>query len=586
MLKTMERGGRATTEHAVDAHGHWAIGRVHLGLLHPEPQLPAGTNPRTVFHGDLTNRTALASGLNSRQTSAAAVLGDLYVRHGVAAAGMLKGHFCAAILDEGAHRLILITDRFGSYPLYWFHAGDRFGFASEVRSLMPAMAARALNPLAVNDLFVFGFPTGDRTLAAGVALLPPSSTLVYDWQAKTVHLSQYATWAPAFRSSGLSKEKFHDTVTGAFEAAMARATEGRHRYALSLSGGLDTRVLLSALDRQHVPLYTSTLGGRGCADEVIGEQLAAMAGTDHHFVPLEEGFLADLKAVATQMMSLTDGMYTSHGFTEVLALRSFEPARFDVLLRGHLGELAKASTAYPFHTDAAIFGMSSKAAVLSHLLARQESLNHASRAAGLFAPAWADASNPGVPKAALEAAADADLSPADLCSYIYLTEYHRRVTIPSLDIFRNVGEVRLPLADDEFVGAVLGGDPKWRDGLEIHQTLIRRINPKFLKIRNPNTGAPAGAGPWQEFVLDKLNSVLRRLNVYGYRHYHAFDGWMRKALLDLAEQVLFEAQTLDRGILQRGPLKALVDGARGGDASADHVLQVLVLVELWQRESL
>ena len=38
-----------------------------------------------------------------------------------------------------------------------------------------------------------------------------------------------------------------------------------------------------------------------------------------------------------------------------------------------------------------------------------------------------------------------DLSPPDLCSYVYLHEYHRRVTVPSLEIFRNVAEVRLPL---------------------------------------------------------------------------------------------------------------------------------------------
>jgi asparagine synthase (glutamine-hydrolysing) len=268
----------------------------------------------------------------------------------------------------------------------------------------------------------------------------------------------------------------------------------------------------------------------------------------------------------------------------VLALGSFEPAKFDVLLRGHLGELAKASTAYPFHTDATVFTMTSKPALLTHLLARQESLNHGSRAQGLFTPSWSEAANPGAARASIESFADADLAPADLCSYIYLTEYHRRVTIPSLDIFRNVGEVRLPLADEAFVTAVLRGDSKWRDGLEIHQTIVRRLNPKFLKVRNPNTGAPAGAGPLQEFVLDKLNSVLRRLNVYGYRHYHAFDGWMRKALLDLADEVLFSPETLDRGVLQQAPLRRLMDLARQGDSSPDHVLQVLVLVELWQRD--
>jgi hypothetical protein len=156
--------------------------------------------------------------------------------------------------------------------------------------------------------------------------------------------------------------------------------------------------------------------------------------------------------------------------------------------------------------------------------------------------------------------------------------------VPSLEIFRNVAEVRLPLADEDFVTAVLSGGSKWRDGVEIHQTLIRRTNPKFLKVRNPNTGAPAGAGPLQEAILDKVNSVLRRLNVYGYRHYHSFDGWMRSTFLQMAQQVLLEPRTLARGIVREQPLRTLLDAAKAGDTTPDHVLQVLVLVELWQRE--
>ena len=146
--------------------------------------------------------------------------------------------------------------------------------------------------------------------------------------------------------------------------------------------------------------------------------------------------------------------------------------------------------------------------------------------------------------------------------------------------------MRLPLADERFVTAVLGGDTRWRNGTEIHQTIVRRLNPKFLGPRNPNTGAPAGAGPMQEFVLDKLNSVLRRLNVYGYRHYHAFDGWMRDAFLKIVDEVLLTPQALDRGVLLEKPLREMVTAAKQGDKTPDHVLQVLVVAELWQCEVL
>jgi asparagine synthase (glutamine-hydrolysing) len=287
------------------------------------------------------------------------------------------------------------------------------------------------------------------------------------------------------------------------------------------------------------------------------------------------------------MVSLTDGMYTSHGFTEVLALKAFEESDFSVLLRGHAGELAKASTAWPLHTDAQVFGMAEKNSLVPHLLARLESLNHGRSSSGVFTDQWSEASDEQGARASLEdSIAGVDLSPPDLCTYIYLHEYHRRVTVPSLEIFRNVVEVRLPLADVDFIECVFQAPPAWRNGLEIHQSLIARNNPAYLKVRNPNTGAPAGAGPAQEFILDKVNSLLRRLNVYGYRHYHAFDGWMRGMFLQLAQQVLLSSETLSRGIVREQPLRTLLTTAQAGDMTPDHVLQVLVLVELWQREVL
>lgn len=583
MLGRMARGERMKVEQRVG--DTWAAGRVHLGVLQPAPQMQSTEGVVTLFHGDLHQRDELRRTLRlGRDTSDQAIIARLYEQHGPSLARHLTGSFCLAIIDPTARRVVLASDRVASYPLYWCRLPGGFAFASEVRAVVAAQPTPTLDALALNDMLRFGFPTGDRTLAAGVSLIPSATTVTWEWPGDRVQIERYHQWHRAYLTNTGDKAAYLDAVTHAFEGAMSRATEGSHRYGLSLSGGMDTRVLLSDLERKQVPLQTFTLGGRGCADEVIGDQLAKLAGTSHQFMPLEENYLADLRAMTAQMTSLSDGMYTTDGFTELLALRSFEQTDVSLILRGHLGELAKAGTAYPFHTDAAALAMKEKPQLLQHLLARQEALNFGSRAKGIFNTGWEAAEDPQVAPASLARAADVDLAPADLCSYLYLTEYHRRVTVPSLEIFRNAAEVRLPLADEEFVTTVLGGRAEWRNGTEIHQTIVRRLNPKFLKVRNPNTGAPAGAGPLQEFVLDKVNSVLRRLNVYGYRHYHAFDGWMRKAFLDMLDDVLLTPASLDRGILKEAPMRDLIAAAKSGDSAADHVLQVLVVAELWQRE--
>ena len=586
MVSRMRRGQRFTSETRVGAEGTWAVGRVHLNVLHPEAQLAEPGPVAALFHGDLVNETPLQQVVDSdgaQPRSASALVAALYRKFGPSFARHLKGTFCCVVVDSDAGLLILATDRLGSYPLYWTATDDGFSFASELRALR-TLHPRSLNADAVNDLFHFGFPLGDKTLADDVRLLPAATTLTYTFATGRVMLESYASWEPAFQSVARNKADFLAKLAHTFLVSMQRAVRGNHRYGLSLSGGLDTRVLLSALDAMGIPLATFTLGEKGCADEVIGEQLARVCHSRHRFVALEDHYLADLLPMSRRMVSLTDGMYTSHGFTEVLALQAFEQSDFTVLLRGHAGELAKASTAWPFHTDAAVFTMRTTEELLGHLAGRFESLNHPSTAQDLFMPKWRAACDPARASESLKQAIDVELSPANLCSYIYLHEFHRRVTVPSLEIFREVVEVRLPLADVDFIECLFQAPPEWRDGVSLHQSLIARGKPEYLKIRNPNTGAPAGAGALQEFILDKLNTIMRRLNLYGYRHYHAFDGWMRRSFLELADRILTEPQSLDRGTLQSSSIRRVLDRAKRGDRAPDHVLQVLLLVELWLRE--
>jgi asparagine synthase (glutamine-hydrolysing) len=593
VLGAMNRGGRLRVEASVDSKGGWALGRVHLGHLQPAAQLDGDRPIRVLFHGELDNvdelRAALVADGRRCGDTAADVVSALYETHKQKAAALLKGAFCAAVLDESNGALVLVADRLGSYPIYWFHTDDRFVFASELRAALRDHPRPALNAAAVADFLKFGFPMGDKTLAHGVDMVPSGTTVTCCTRTGAVRVQPYATIAELFEPSGVDRAAYLDDVRAASTASMDRAVAGPHRFGLSLSGGLDTRVILSGMDHRgrSAGTATFTLGGRGCADEVIGYELAKMARTHHHFVALDDHYLDDLLPIVTQMVSLTDGMYLSHGFTEMLALQGFAGSDCDVLLRGHAGELAKASTAWPFHTDDRVRQMGASDGFVPYLLSRLTHVSRGDAAREVLTDSWIESLDEASAATSLQHAVEGvALGPADLCSYIYLKEYHRRVTIPSLEIFRNVADVRLPLADIEFLAAVLGGPSECRDGVSIHQALIRDNDPRYLRVRNPNTGAPAGAGPLQEAILDKVNSVLRRLNVYGYRHYHSFDGWMRRSLLNLVDRVVLDPGTLARGVYRESAVRRMAAEAHAGKQDHDDLLQALVIVELWQREAL
>jgi asparagine synthase (glutamine-hydrolysing) len=592
LLSPLQRGGRLQTETHVAAHGQWALGRVHLGILQPSPQL---TNPGPVwalFHGELHNEAELRQALVAEnvpqpEAGTAALVVALYRAYGRQFAALLKGSFCTVVLDESTKKLVLASDLLGSYFLYWFIGPHRFVFASELKAILrdPAITP-TLEPRAVADYLAFGFIFGEKTLAAQVQLLPAASTLTYYWQDGKCTLERYARIDALFQPWEGTQSAYVEHLAHTFNAAVQRACAGEHRIGLSLSGGLDSRAILSAIDCAYTPLSTYTLGVKGCADAVIAEQLARLAQTKHQFFELDARYLGEFLANLHTMVSLTDGMYMTHGLTELLALRYLQEADFSVLLRGHGGELAKMSLAWPFHTDARVHAMHSTAEFVSYMLERVNYISRGIALSELFTDSWYAQVVHGA-RQSLEASVDkVSLSPGDLCSYLYLTEHHRRFTIPSLELFRNLVEVRLPFVDTDFLTVLWRCPAPWRDGTALHQAITGMNNYALLRVRNSNTGAPGNAGPLRVLIQDKFNSLCKRLHLYGYRHYHNFDAWMRETLMASTEAVLLDTVSLARGMYREATLRRLIEEAKCGAADHGYLLQILLILELWQREHL
>jgi asparagine synthase (glutamine-hydrolysing) len=579
---------RIRSEVLVDPTHHWAVGRAHHGILQPAPQLSADVDVQVLFHGDLETEPDRAKhcAVGSSRDAAQSVVA-LYARHGVEAFARLEGSHCAAIVDARSRTVTLATDRLGSYPLYWSTTDAGLVFASELRAILRSgEAPKALDASAVADCLTFGFPMGAKTLARGVQLVPPGSTLSYCWHSGEVRIQRYATVADHFVPWTGTKDEFFDEIANEFGRSVERGFGGDHAFGLALSGGLDSRAILSAVDGRAPALTTYTLGVNGCADQVIAQRLSTLTGTKHTFFELDNRYLGEFLPNLERMVALSDGMYLSHGLTEMLALRFLGETGIEVLLRGHGGELAKTSTAWPFHTDARVHAMHDRQELVPYLLRRTNYISADVDAESLFTPEWAHEVRER-PRASLQdAIRTVELSPPDVCTYLYITEHHRRSSIPSLELFRSALEVRLPFFDFRFMALLLRAPAAWRDGVEIHRAVMNRGNRRLLKVRNSNTGAAADASPLVELVLDKVNTVLRRLNVHGYRHYHQFDAWMRSQLLEHVETVLLERRAVDRGIFREPSLRCLIDETRTGAKDHSFLLLVLLVVELWQRQNL
>jgi asparagine synthase (glutamine-hydrolysing) len=313
--------------------------------------------------------------------------------------------------------------------------------------------------------------------------------------------------------------------------------------------------------------------------------MAKIAGTTHTFFTLDDKYLRDFLPNMAEMVSITDGSYLSHGLTEMLAIRFLPETGIKLLLRGHGGELAKAHLAWPLHTDANVYKMTSVQELVPYLAGRANYVTPNLTFKSLFSTEAASAAGGGSVESFGRLLSQTQLSPPECCSFLYLRELHRRFTVPSLELFRTCAEVRLPFTDVDFLAALLGAPAEWRDSTEIHKRLTASGLPALNKVRNSNTGAPANAGAQFEFIADKANTILKRLNISGWRHYHNFDAWMRKMLLEAVESELLAPNARVQAFVPAATLRKLMQETREGLVDRGYLLQVLLILELWQREN-
>lgn len=541
------------------------------------------SSPRVVFHGVLHNERALRATVTSAP-GVDALLTALYVRDGFDFVGRLQGEFCLAVLDPGTRTLACATDPLGSYPLYWMERSGACVMASEVGAVLRATGVTpSVDARAVADYLTIGAVFGNRTLASQVTLVPPGSILRFS-EESGVSLTTYTRLETLFHTRAGNIEEYYERLEATFREAVADAATSDGVLGLSLSGGLDSRGLLAAIPGDRSQLRTYTLGVEGCADQVIGAQLAARAGTQHRFFRLNASYLKDFLPNMREMVSLTDGMYLSHGLTEMLAVTFLEETGIDVLLRGHGGELAKATLAWPLHTDARVHAMQSLDQLVPYLSARANYVSPHLPVRDILTPVAYGRAGDGSRASFAEALQGTGLSPAEACSFLYLRELNRRFTIPSLELFRVQRDVRLPYLDARFLSVLLGAPAAWRDGTAIHRRLIGIGGPDLLRVRNSNTSVRVNAGPLEERLFEKMGEALKRLNVYGYRHYHNFDGWMRSMLLTSVEQELLRADARVQSLVSRETLTSLSDATRAGSSDHSYLLQVLLIIELWMQQ--
>ena len=167
-----------------------------------------------VYNGEIFNYPELRGEVEKRghrfytQTDTE-ILVHLYEDEGTNFFNKLNGQFALALWDQKKQQLLLLRDRLGIRPLFYYHVAGRLVFGSEIKAIFAdPEIPRTMNLQTLSDIFTCWSPMGCDTAFKDIKQLMPGHFGVFSRGG----LSTQAYWQLSF-SNGFRSRRSQDSST-------------------------------------------------------------------------------------------------------------------------------------------------------------------------------------------------------------------------------------------------------------------------------------------------------------------------------------------------------------------------------------
>jgi len=486
----------------------------------------------------------------------------------------LNGRFHGLLADWNRRSAVLFNDRYGMHRIYYHEANDAFYFAAEAKAILAVRPdLRRMDPRGAGEFVACGAVLENRTLFEGVHVLPPASAWVFrngclERKSSYFHPRQWE------EQEKLDPELYYGELRDTFTRILPRYFNGPQRIAMSLTGGLDTRMILACRmpEPGSLPCYTFGSMFRDNQDVHVARRVAKVCSQPHEVITTGAEFLSQFPRYAERAVYLSDGCVDVGRAPDLYVnerAREIAPVR---ITGNYGGEILRGVRA--FKPEA--------------------------RVAGLFSPEFFSC----VRQTGETYGEALRGHPVSFAAFRQGPWYLQGV----LALEQTQLSMRSPYLDNDFVRVVFRSPASALASNEVSLRLIADGNPALLRIPTDRGLAgdrgrllEAGARAFYEFLfkaeyaydmgmpqwLARVDHVLKPL-----RPEHAFLGrhkvfhfrvWYRDALAGYVREMLLDPRSLSRPYIDRKGLEAVVRGHVKGDRNYTTELHKVLTLELLHR---
>jgi asparagine synthase (glutamine-hydrolysing) len=484
----------------------------------------------------------------------------------------LNGRFHGLLADRTRRTAMLFNDRYGMHRVYYHESKDGFYFAAEAKAILAVRPElRAIEPRGLGELVSCGCVLENRTLFDGISVLPGAAM----WVLRDGTAERKATYfQPREWESQpeLEPEVYYREVRDVFSRNLPRYFAGREQIGISLTGGLDTRMIMAHAHPvpESLPCYTYAGMFRDSQDVRVARAVAGVCGQSHHVIRLGEEFLARFPRYAERTVYLTDGcaeVSDSPNLYVNESARQIAPVR---MTGNYGGEVLRRVRAFkPVEPFSGPF--------------TGDFLSSVRQAEGTYAELLRS-------------------HPLSFAVFQQAPWFH----YGPLALEQTQVSSRSPYLDNDLVRTVFRAPQSASADSELCLRLIADANPRLRQIRTDRGLGGRGLSalalrtlrefqfkaeyaydygmPHWLVAIDRLLAPLRPEHLFLGRHkFSHFRLWYRDALSDYVRDVLLDPSTLSLPHVERRGVEAVVSGHLGGHRNYTAEIHKLLTVALVHR---
>ena len=247
----------------------------------------------------------------------------LYEQIGLKFLEEINGWFSGLIVDLREQKIFLFNDRYGLGRICYHEHKGKLYFSSEAKSLLKVLPdLRSLDLRSLGEVFSCGSVLQNRTLFSGVSLLPGGSVWSFS-KPEGVKKEKYFEPRLWEEQALLSEVEYCEQLKETWKRVLPRYFLPNESAGLSLTGGVDSRMILAWAPRSPgaLPCYTFSGRYRDCNDVKLARRLARLSRQPYQTIPIDGDFLSQFPRLAEKVAYIGEGNLDASGTIDLFVQR-------------------------------------------------------------------------------------------------------------------------------------------------------------------------------------------------------------------------------------------------------------------------